>query len=275
MSNLLKMHLFRARKYKLTWVLPGILILLIAIMFGAMWLESELFSSFEAESFAEVSVGEVDLVSSAYSPTSSSYFDTVLLMLQTGFIPMLLIMYVLLFFAIDRSTGFIKNIVGYMDNKSSVAGANLLFSAIYLTVLVAVTMLVSLPASYLIFDQVTYDGIGGFLKYLAVFYLSALSFTMILIWLADKTGKHPIMMILGIIVLAFGSLLYMLINYLVEYLRDGGDFMIQKYLPIGGLQTLALDSPALDFMRIGGISLAILVGAFFLDVVALKKQDIK
>lgn len=275
MSNLLKMHLFRARKYKLTWILPGILVLLIALMFGVMWLENEFLSSMEMGVHPDVSVGEVSIASSDYTVNSQSYFEGVLVMLQTGFVPMLLIMYVLLFFVIDRSTGFIKNIVGYMDNKVSVAGASLLFTAIYLTVLVVVTMLVSLIGCYLVFDKVTYDGFGNFIKFLVVFYLAALSFTMILIWLADLTGKHAMMMILGILVLAFGTLFYQLIDLLIRYLRDGGDFMIEKYLPIGGLQTLSLDSPASAFLRIGAISLAVLIGTFFLDVAALKKQDIK
>lgn len=268
MSNLLKMHLFRARRGKLTWILLIVLVAFLVVQYGAMYLMRDLLSTSAME--------ELSGLSSTPMPNTTNFFDNVIVMFQAQFIPMVLSIFILLFLGIDRSSGFIKNIVSYLDNKYSVAGASLLLCLIYQSVLVLVTLGISLGSCYLIYDNVSFANAGGFFKFLAVFYLSTLSFTMLLVMLADLSGKHVLMMILGVLFLAFGTLLYQLIDLLVAYLRDGDcSFVIEKYLPPGGLQTLSATSPTEAFLRIGGLGAVVLVGAFLLDVVALKKQDIQ
>lgn len=268
MSNLLKMHLFRARRSKLTWILPIILAALLALEYGVIYLLNSLFTPAEIEIINDTGTNEII--------SSRNYFENVISMLQAQFIPMMLSMFLLMFLGIDRSTGFIKNIVSYMENKCHVAGANLLLALIYLTGLVVLSMLVCLGGCLLIYDRVTFDGIGGFLSFLLVFYLSTLFFVMLLIALADLSGKHVLVMILGVLFLVFGPILFNLINLLINYLTDSETFfVVQRYLPLSGLSELSIRSSFSDLARIGSIALALLIGSFALDVVVLKKQDIK
>ena len=263
MFNLLKMHLFRARRYKLTWILPIVLVLILALVFGIVALVERL------------AYTDMTVETSLSAPTLSvDFFLTTLSMLKAQIIPLMLCMFVLLFLGIDRSTGYIKNIVGYLDNKVGVAGASLLLSAIYLLGLILVTCLVSLVSCVLIYDRIEFSDFGTFISYLGVFYLSTLAFSMLLIMLADLMNRHIMVMVLGVLFLVFETVIYMPLNALIDYLSKSS-FDLARYLPMLGTTLLLPDKSDPKFLiRLVLIAFGLLVGSFVLDVVALKKKDI-
>lgn len=263
MFNLLKMHLFRARRYKLTWILPIVLILILALVFGIEALVMRLSYSDMAEG-ALLSAPEL----------SVDFFTTTVSMLKAQIIPMMLCMFILLFLSIDRSTGYIKNIVGYLDNKVGVAGASLLLAAIYLLGLILVTALVSLISCILIYDRIEFYDFGTFISFLGVFYLSTLAVIMLLIMLADLMNRHIMVMVLGVLFIVFEPIIYLPINLLIDYLTES-TFDLAAYLPmLGSLLLLPGKSNPDLLIRLALISAGLLIGSFVLDVVALKKKDI-
>lgn len=260
MRNILKMNLFRMARTRTTYILAGVAVALQLLLFFITYLTE---SAIEGMYTAEF---EIEIAHSAFEA-----------FLMQGTLPgstLISLLFVMMFFSSEISTGYIKNLVGYEGNKFALAGANLITTVLYSLFVTILNVGVSILFSVIFFKSVTFEGLGNFLGYLGVTYLETVAFiTLILAW-SDRKGKHVLRMILGVVYLIYAMLIYQLINLAVDWIWEK-QISIGKYTLLGGMSTLNLESEPKAFFLLGGIALAVLVLAFFLDVIALKKRELK
>jgi hypothetical protein len=258
MCNLLKMDLYRLRRYKLTYVLLGLmaLMMLLTMFITAMMISPSAF----------------------YDEPQKTVCSFPLLMremmMNYHMLPLLLAMFLLLFLQADRMTGFLKTVAGYLGRKLPIVLTNLTIAAIYLVLLTLVMFVIAIPGCLLMFDRVTFEQMGGFICYLLLYMLLTLAYCALLLLLADLTGKYVLAMIFGSIYAIYAPILYALIDFLHNSSEGAKTLVIEKYLPFGNLVYLSYDSSGKDFAYAAIWGVVILVGSAALDVLVLKKKDL-
>lgn len=256
MGNLIKMNLFRLRKSKLTYLLGGMTVLLILVILGVTALEKELTTGwYDNDLFA------------------TEFYTFLRTCLGRAYLTAFVGLYMMMFLGTDRSTGFIKNIAGYLDNKFTVVGANLLTGAIYLGFLLILALIVSVPMTFVIHDKVTFGSFGSFAAYLGTCLFCTLCVLQVFLLLGDLTKRHFLFGILGMIYMFLAEALFLLVDLLVTWLAQK-EFIVERWIPSCSWTKLTDFSEPVDYLRYLGVAAVLGVGAFVLDAVCLKKKDL-
>ena len=256
MRNRLKMNLFRMKQNKTTYVLGAVSFGFSLLMLGLEWLIEALIGS--------------------GMPASQEVngFGTAISLMTTPFVPMFVLMFALLFFNSEISGGYIKNLVGYQGNKYACAGANLLTVALYGGILLLITAPLGIVLALLCYENTVFTDFWKFAAYLLIFFLESMAYILLFLAWSDRSGKYILNMILGVVYLIYGPILYQLVDLGVAYFFDK-NITLAKYTLLGGMSVLNMNSTAGDFLRSGLIAAAVFVLAYFLDVLALKKRELK
>lgn len=261
MLNMLKMNLFRMKKNRSAYVMLGVSALIQCLLIFISWLEQSTIQ------------GLLEIPIDIHAP-HNVFTD---LMMQ-GTIPgimMISLLFSMLFFSSEYSSGYLKNLIGYQGNKFALAGSNLVTVAIYTFAVTVVNVAVTILLAVLCYEKVSFANAGKDIGYIVIIYLESVAYTMLFVAWSDRNGKHVLKMILGALYTMYAMIFYLLINLAVQKMFDIEVFHIEKYTLLGGLSSLPAGSEAKDFIILGAIALLVLEAAYLLDVLALKKRELK
>lgn len=260
MRNIFNMNMFRMKKARLAYIFGGVAILLTLFIFALNWLMdlamSEMFDM-------------PDMVSQ-----STNIFSAVIIQNASSVAPIIVLMFIMLFFNTVISTGYEKNLIGYEGNKFACAGANIAASAVYGIIIAVATTAVSFLISAVCYAEPIFEDGGKFFAYFIVSFIEMIAYIMLVMALSDMKGRYILGMILSMLYLFYNSLIYNLIDLAVDYFFDKS-ISIGKYTLLGCMKTFDLTNTFTDYLISGLIASAVLVIAYFLDVYALTKREMK
>ena len=204
----------------------------------------------------------------------NNVLEVVMLQFTIAVVPMLALMYIMLFLNSEVSSGYAKNIVGYEGNKYALAGANFITAAIYGTIIFLAATALGIAFAALVYKNPVFTDVGKFISYIVVSLLEMYAFIGLFIAFADMKGKYVLMMIIGAVCFMYAMLLYELVDIGVSYFFDK-EFHLENYTILGCMTSFKLTNAYSDFITSGAIALAVLILAYFLDVLALKRRELK
>ncbi|MCQ2430530.1 MAG: hypothetical protein MJ192_09385 [Clostridia bacterium] len=265
MRNILKMNLFRMKSTRIVYAMAIVSLGLSLLFFGIDWLITSALS--DISDFVNNPPG--------MEPAGTNVWGITRNTMMLGSVPLGAVMATLLFFFTEVSTGYAKNLVGYETNKYDHAGADLLTSAFYTGCLMLVTVILFFILAVLGYDNPEFGNAGKFFVWLVISFIEVLAFITLLKALSDATGKTILFMILGGVYPLLASSVYQLIDLAVIFGLDVEDFAVEKYTLLGGISSYNLSAEWSGLIILGVIAAAVLVGAYLLDVLALKKRELK
>ena len=258
MRNILKMNFFRMRRTKTTYILA-----VIGLAFSLMFLGINILTdAVMTDLMGEVVVAE------------NNVLESVMLQFTIAIVPMLALMYIMLFLNSEVSSGYAKNIVGYEGNKYALAGANFITAALYGTVIFLAATAVGVGFAALALKTPVFSDWGKFISYIAVSLIEMYAFIGLFIAFADMKGKYVLLMIIGAVCFMYAMLLYELVDLAFSYFFDI-QFSLENYTLLGCMTMFRLTNKYSDFIISGAIALAVLILAYFLDVLALKRRELR
>lgn len=262
MRNNLNMNLYRMKKTRLSYVLFAVAVLISLLLFG---IELLLYEELQ-QSYEELPIPMLAPPANFYAQVASS--------LSYGIVPMIAVMFVLIFFNNEFSSGYVKNLIGCRGNKIGLCAANLLTAALFAAATFLATVLICFILTLLVIDNRDFSGFGKFVVYLAVYFIATMGYILLLLAIADRKGKYVPAMILGALYVNYAPLIYLLIEMALAYFFKI-DISVGKYTLLGCINTMKPSSDWKDLILSAAIALAAFIGAFFLDVNSLKKRELK
>ncbi len=260
MRNNFKMQLYRMLRSRLTYVFIGVSVIIALLGFFAELLEGQIL---------------VELMGTPGALDDITYngFTKITDIFAVNFHTICVSAFILLFIAVDYSTGYVKNIVGYRVNKFNCCMANTLIVCVYAAVVFIINIVIGLSFTAIFYKVAEWEGIGKFLMYMLVNFIDTIAFTQLLLFLSDVMKKNVPVMIIGLIYTMMSSLVYLLVDLLVQW-AGAENFTLQKYTILGAAMELKVTSAWGDFARMGAIGLAALILFFLLDCLVMKKREI-
>ena len=267
MLNNLRMNLFRMKKNKLTYILAGVSVGLYLLLFGVELLISKARNGVLSGLEIETDLPLPDLTAARYN-----VFDSVVGMLM--FLPMLTMMFTMIFFFTEISGGYAKNLIGYRGSKPACVCANLLTSLIFSFSVLLLSAFLGAVLSALCYKNPTAEHTGKYLLFLLMSLAEIMAFNMVVLALGDLTNKHILLMIFGVIFVVYAPLVEELLSLGIYFLFEK-EIDFYRYTILGGISNYSMETPAKDMIISTVIALAELGLGFVLDVAALKKQELK
>lgn len=274
MVDILKMNLFRLKKTRLAVAMIIVAVGLSLLFFGLDWLMYELLG--DIPDF-------VNMPPNAEAP-GNNVWSIVRTALGYGGVPTGAAMGCIMFFMTDVTTGYVKNLVGYEADKRRLAGANLVTIAIYSAVVMVIVTVILLLLTMLGYKRLEFDGFTKFFVWWLISYVEIVAFVMLLTLLTDATGKGILFMILGglypIMAMSLYQLFDLIVQAIVSKVGENGlyeyhEITVEKYALLGGLTSYPLSHGWKELIIPAVIAAAVLTGVYFLDVLALKRREIK
>lgn len=279
MLNTFRMYVYRMMKSRLTY---GILIA--AFLMCALIFFTDTF----------VPMMSLSKALGIESAVEQNGFDMLRSMFAVGFHTVILTIFPIMFFAVDYSTGYVKNLVGYRTDKVKLCGANLLLTVVYVLAGYIINLLFGSIIILIFCKNVAWQGAGKFLLYILVNIIETVCYAQIMLFLADFMKKNIGAMIICMVYGFLSSIIYLLVDLIAAnnvdnaFLTETSDysvnvtvnpevareFLIERYTILGGASVLNRESAYGDFLRMGLIALGVLILFFFLDVLALNKRDV-
>ena len=254
------MLFYRMLRSRLTYVFIGVSLIIAALGFFATLLEGQILVEFMG------APGALDDV-------TYNGFTKITEILAVNFHTICVSAFILLFIAVDYSTGYVKNIVGYRVNKFNCCMANTLIVCVYAAIIFVINIAFGLGFTAIFYKVAEWKGLGKFLMYLLVNFIDTVAFTQLLLFLSDVIKKNVPVMIIGLIYAMMSSLVYLLVDLLVQW-AGVEDFLTQRYTILGAALELNVLSEWGDFARMGAIGLGALILFFILDCIVMKKREV-
>lgn len=256
MANLIKMQLFRMKRSRLGYFMTGGMVLMSLLIYTITYF-----------------ITSSDFMMYVNNDLAGETFETTAFTLLGMFMPMFLPIILLNFLGTNHSTGYTKNLVGYLDNSLAVAGSQLVIGVLYLLVLLVAYLVVTVVAGVIVTGSFWFDNAGKAIAAIAVQCLIALAYTFLWQAVADLLKKPLLGMIFSIIYVAFSQFIYLLVDQLVQALSNyTSSFALEKYTLLGNAQLVSGNAATEDLLRATVIALVILGGSFALDMLACKKR---
>ena len=245
---------------RLTYVFIGVSLIIAALGFFATLLEGQIM---------------VELMGAPGALDDITYngFTKITEILAVNFHTICVSAFILLFIAVDYSTGYVKNIVGYRVNKFNCCMANTLIVCVYAAIIFVINIAFGLGFTAIFYKVAEWKGFGKFLMYLLVNFIDTVAFTQLLLFLSDVIKKNVPVMIIGLIYTMMSSLVYLLVDLLLQW-AGVENFTMQKYTILGAAMELNVLSEWGDFARMGAIGLGALILFFILDCIVMKKREV-
>ena len=267
MINNLRMNLFRMRKNKVTYVLAAVSVGLYLLLFGVELLINKAMSGV----FSGLEI-ETDLTLPDMTAPRYNVFDSVVGMLT--FLPMLTMMFTMIFFFTELSGGYAKNLIGYRGNKAACACAELLTSMIFSLAVLAVSVLLGLALSFLCYRDCTAEHFEKYALYLLMAFAEVMAFNMVVLALGNLTEKHILVMIFAALFVAYAPLVDQLLVLAADHFFDW-EIDINRYTILGGISSYSMETPAKYMLLSTLIALTELGLGYLLDIAALKKRELR
>ena len=263
MTNILKMNLFRFKRSRVAYVLAAVAVFFCMLVQTITFLVNR--------SMPQLPVTGMGGETLDWGLTvKTDILNVTMGSIGLIIVPAVMVLFALLFLNGDLTNGYAKNLVGYTGNKRALATANILIPAIYSAGVLILCVVVSIGYGCILFQNVEFKNVGHFLLTVLIMYMEIMGYIMMLVALADLSGRHVLVMILGLVYVLYNNLFYQLINLIVDT-----DFRIEKYTLLGGMTSLRADSEPKWYFISAAIALAVFIGFFALDIVGLKKRELK
>ncbi|MDO5717166.1 MAG: ABC transporter permease subunit [Tissierellia bacterium] len=270
MGKLLKWDFYKAKKMKSTWLLLAALIILSAI--SVMMTYSNLKDIEELKLSENIEAMQKDVVGKTYE--EMDVLDWTLALSGGNFLLMFTIIFAVFLATTDFTTGFIKNMYGYIGNKSSFIISKIILTAIFSLLTFVLTYLVAFIADWVLLETSSIVAWSGFLRYTLAKWMLILGYGSLVIAIAVITRKNALTLIISLGYFLFlQEPFYKGINTLVEKVTSN-PFDITQYSLVGNIEIIRHTITTKEMITCMIVSIVAIALSIGVGHWSLKNQDI-
>lgn len=277
MVNRLKMDFYRLRKSPLLYILIGATILFSIYMMGTF-----AFLDFSVKNLGEDFL-DVETMGAVAAILPSDFKSFIQIFFLGNFFIVFLIIFAVVFSSAEYKTGYIKNTAAHTSPKYISYFSNLIIITIFSAVLFLITGII-VSVGCLLIGEIDYKNksfhdvlkyIGELLPFIVTKFLSNISLTAFFLMIFYLLRSATPVMISGLTYSMLGTLLFSLVNVVINIAFKNADFDLGEYTNLGNMSTILIGADAGDYIRSAVVSVVFLVISSFVSCYALQKKDIR
>lgn len=277
MVNRLKMDFYRLRKSPLLYILIGATILFSIYMMGTF-----AFLDFSVKNLGEDFL-DAETMGAVAAILPSDFKSFIQIFFLGNFFIVFLIIFAVVFSSAEYKTGYIKNTAAHTSPKYISYFSNLIIITIFATVLFLITGII-VSVGCLLIGEIDYKNksfhdvlkyIGELLPFIVTKFLSNISLTAFFLMIFYLLRSATPVMISGLTYSMLGTLLFSLVNVVINIAFKNADFDLGEYTNLGNMSTILIGADAGDYIRSAVVSVVFLVISSFVSCYALQKKDIR
>lgn len=256
MVNLIRMETYRFRKS-----IASLVILLSATLFMVLVFYLMLASTNTTD---ELSVA---------SNTIMNYYQY---MIQGDVLALFIVIFGVVFFSSENSSGFIKNTYGKESKKYKFLLSKLAVITLFTLILFAIAFMICIVGQQISNHAIVFgSNWGGFIRFIAIQFVLEIGFGAIVICLVSLVKNNIATTIVGIIYVMYGDAIYSLLDEKIQKLFHLSNFKLSNYVVFGNLYSINMNSSAKSCLR--AFIVALFIGILSIEVsnIVLKKSDIQ